>query len=203
VGRLFGLPGRMAAGSVVAALSRTSVALAALMIAVATTVGVGVMIGSFRQTVTRWLGSTLQSDVYVSPLSLVSNRPDSTLDRDLVGRLAAVPGVARVSTNRTLRVESPAGSVPLVVLDIPARPLRSFGCVRGDAASIAPGFEEGGVIVSEPFAYHRKVAMGSRLRLRTDRGERDFPVIGVFRDYGSTEGVVMMSRRTFEPMWDD
>jgi putative ABC transport system permease protein len=39
MGWLFGLPGRMAAGSVIAALSRTGVALAALMIAVAATVG--------------------------------------------------------------------------------------------------------------------------------------------------------------------
>jgi putative ABC transport system permease protein len=203
MGRLFGLPGRMAAGSVVTALSRTSVALAALMIAVATTVGVGIMIGSFRQTVMRWLNSTLQSDVYVSPPSLVSNRPDSTLDPALIARLVAVAGSARVNTNRTLRVESPRGSVPLVVLDIDPRSLDGFAFVRRDAAAIGPGLEAGGVIVSEPFAFHQNVGLGSPLRLRTDRGERDFPIVGIFRDYGSPEGVVMMSRRTFEPLWDD
>jgi putative ABC transport system permease protein len=203
MGWLFGLPGRMAAGSVVAALSRTAVALAALMIAVSATVGVGVMIGSFRQTVIRWLGSTLQSDVYVSPPSLVGNRPDATLDPALIARLAAVPGVARVNTNRTVRVESPSGALVLVALDVDARVLRGFSYVRGDAATVARALEAGGVVVSEPLAYHRGLAMGARLPLRTDRGERALPIIGIVRDYGSTEGTAMVGRRTYETLWDD
>jgi putative ABC transport system permease protein len=39
--------------------------------------------------------------------------------------------------------------------------------------------------------------------LVTDRGERGFPVVGVFADYGSDQGVVMVSRRTYEAYWDD
>ncbi len=42
-----------------ASLSRTAVALAALMVAVATTVGVGLMVGSFRGTVVAWLEASL------------------------------------------------------------------------------------------------------------------------------------------------
>jgi putative ABC transport system permease protein len=203
MGWLFGLPGRMAAGSVIAALSRTAVALAALMIAVAATVGVDVMIGSFRQTVERWLGSTLQSDVYVSPPSLVGNRPDATLDPALIARLAAVPGVARVNTNRTVRVQSPAGPVALVALDVDGRGLAGFSLVRGDPAAVARQFDAGGAIVSEPLAYHRGLDVGARLRVRTDRGERELPVVAVVRDYGSTEGVAMLSRRTYDALWDD
>jgi len=200
---LFGLPGRMAAASVTDALSRTAVALAALMIAVAATMGVGIMIGSFRQTVVRWLESSLQSDVYVSPPSLMSNRPDATLEPALITRLTSLPGLIRVNTNRTVRVESTAGAVPLVVLDVDARALGSFSFVRGHAGSVMPRFAMGEVVISEPLAYHRSLGVGARLALRTDRGVRDFPVAGVVRDYGSTEGVVMMSRPTYERFWDD
>jgi putative ABC transport system permease protein len=203
LGLVFGLPGRMAAGSVIAALSRTAVALAALMVAVSAVIGVGVMIGSFRQTVVRWLGSTLQSDVYVSPPSLVGNRPDATLDPALIARLAAVPGVARVNTNRTVRVESPSGPLSLVALGVDGRVLRGFSFVGGDAASAAPRFAAGGVIVSEPLAYHRRLRVGGALALRTDRGDRELPVVGIVRDYGSTEGVAMVSRPTYEALWSD
>jgi putative ABC transport system permease protein len=203
MGWLFGLPGRMAAGSVVAALSRTAVALAALMIAVAATVGMDVMIGSFRQTVVQWLASTLRSDVYVSPPSLVGSRPDATLDPALIGRLASVPGVARVNTNRTVRVESPAGPVSLVALDVDGRGLAGFSLVRGDPTALARRFEAGGALVSEPLAYHRGLDVGARLRVRTDRGERELPVVAVVRDYGSTEGVAMVSRPTYDALWDD
>jgi hypothetical protein len=47
-GRAFGLLGRLATRGIVAALSRTSVAMAALTIAVAAAIGVGVMIASFH-----------------------------------------------------------------------------------------------------------------------------------------------------------
>ena len=77
--------GRLATRGIVAALSRTSVAIAALMIAVSATIGVGVMIASFREAVVRWLEGTLRADIYVSAPSLVGNRPDATLDPALVG----------------------------------------------------------------------------------------------------------------------
>src|SRR5207302_382002 len=106
-GAAFGLLGRLATRSIVAALSRTSVAMAALMIAVAAAIGVGVMIASFREAVTAWLEGTLRADVYVSAPSLVGSRPDATLDPELVARLAVIPGVVRASTSRGVVVQSP------------------------------------------------------------------------------------------------
>ena len=64
---LLGVLGKMAARGVVAALSRTGVAVAALAIAVSVAVGVGVMISSFRGTLVDWLDLTLRADVYVRP----------------------------------------------------------------------------------------------------------------------------------------
>jgi putative ABC transport system permease protein len=204
MGQLLGLPGRMAAGAVVQALSRTSVALAALMVAVATTVGVGVMIHSFRQTVERWLATSLQADVYVSPPSLVSNRPDATLDPGLVARLTSTPGVAAVATLRTTRVESPGGAIQLLALDTDAQGYRSFELKDGDRSTVGRALEdEDAVLVSEPLAYRRRVRAGGRLALVTDRGEHDFVVAGVYYDYGSSEGVALMSQRTYRRFWDD
>ena len=88
------------------ALSRTSVAMAALMIAVASAIGVGVMIASFRDAVTRWLEGTLRADVYISAPSLVGSRPDATLDPQFVARLAATPGVRRSFTVTRANVSS-------------------------------------------------------------------------------------------------
>jgi putative ABC transport system permease protein len=77
-GRLFGLLGRMAPRDVVASLSRTSVAVAALMVAVSVTIGVGIMVGSFRQTVIAWLEQSLVADVYISAPTNAANRIDTT-----------------------------------------------------------------------------------------------------------------------------
>ncbi len=199
-GAAFGLLGRLATRGVVAALSRTSVAVAALMIAVSAAIGVGVMIASFREAVTQWLEGTLRADIYVSAPSLVGNRPDGTLDPALVARLAATPGVARTGTSRGVLVSSPAGPVRVVALDVdPARPPR-WRFREGSAERV---WRDGAVVVSEPYANRHGTRSGDAVRLRTDAGDREFPVAGVFYDYGSSAGVVLMSRGTYERYWRD
>jgi putative ABC transport system permease protein len=196
----FGVLGRLATRSIVAALSRTSVAMAALMIAVAAAIGVGVMIASFREAVTRWLEGTLRADVYVSAPSRVGNRPDATLDPALVAHLAATPGVARAATSRGVLVQSARGPVQLVALDVDAmRPPRW----RFRSGSDAGVWDGDAVLVSEPYANRHDTRAGGAVRLRSDRGEQEFRVAGIFYDYGSSAGVVVMSRRTYDAAWDD
>ena len=204
---VLGPVGRLATRGIVAAFSRTSVAIAALMIAVSAAIGVGIMIASFREAVVSWLEGTLRADVYVSAPSLVGNRPDATLDASLVARLAATPGVARAGTSRGVLVPGPGGPVQVVALDVdPARPPR-WRFREGSADGVwSPG--RGGairdaVIVSEPYANRRGARVGDAVRLRTDRGDHDFRVVGVFYDYGSSAGVVVMGRQTYDGFWDD
>jgi putative ABC transport system permease protein len=195
-GAAFGLLGRLATRGIVAALSRTSVAMAALTIAVAAAIGVGVMIASFREAVTSWLEGTLRADVYVSAPSLVGSRPDATLDPALVAHLAATPGVARASTSRGVVAQSARGPVLVVAIDAdPARPPH-WRFREGSAIGVWDG---DAVVVSEPYANRH----GTTVRLRTDHGEQNFRVAGVFYDYGSSAGVVVMRRRTYDRAWND
>ena len=78
--RLFGVIGRLAPRSITGALSRTAVAIAALMVAVSVVIGVGLMVGSFRSTVVTWLGQTLWGDIYISAPSLTATRSAAPLD---------------------------------------------------------------------------------------------------------------------------
>jgi putative ABC transport system permease protein len=201
-GAALGLLGRLATRGIVAALSRTSIAIAALMIAVSAAIGVGVMIASFREAVVRWLEGTLRADIYVSAPSLIGNRPDTPLQPALAARLAATPGVGAISTSRAALAPGPDGPVQVIALDVdPAqRPRWRFGEGNSDAVW---GDGTDAVIVSEPYANRHATRVGASVRLRTDRGHREFPVVGVFYDYGSSAGVVVMSRRTYDRFWDD
>jgi putative ABC transport system permease protein len=121
-----------------------------------------------------------------------------------VARLTSVPGVAAVAMLRTTRVESPGGTIQLLALDTDPHGYRSFELKDGDRSRVGRALEdEDAVLVSEPLAYRRRVRAGDRLALVTDRGERDFVVAGVYYDYGSSEGVALMSRRTYQRFWDD
>jgi putative ABC transport system permease protein len=208
LGALLGILGRMAAGGVVASLSRTAVAIAALVIAVSVTVGVGVMIDSFRQTVVRWLEASLQADVYVSAPSRGGGFTGTEIGPEIARRAAAVPGVLRTSLIRRVEIPSPTGPIRLVVIgtanDSDNRGIRSFELKDGRPDEVWPAFQRGGaVLVSEPFAYRTGVGRGGKVRLRTRRGDRDFPVAGVYYDYASDRGIVLMSRATYLRDWND
>jgi putative ABC transport system permease protein len=49
-----------------------------------------------------------------------------------------------------------------------------------------------GAWISEPLAFRRSLRVGDRLELWTDRGAVSLPVVAVFRDYGTEQGVAMV-----------
>ncbi|MCY1034003.1 FtsX-like permease family protein [Corallococcus sp. BB11-1] len=205
LGALFGPLGRMAARGVTASLSRTAVALAALMVAVATTVGVGLMVSSFRGTVVAWLESALQADVFVSPPSLVARRGDSALVPGLEQKLRTTPGVAASGSIRVVHVRVNGVDTDLLAIDFAKGHERSYRFKEGRAEDVWRRVDASrdAVLVSEPFAFHRRVRAGDTLRVSTDRGPHDFRVAGVYYDYGSDVGTVMMPRATYEHWYDD
>lgn len=202
---LFGGLGRMAARTVVGALSRTSVAIAALMVALAVTIGVSLMISSFRSTVDNWLGLTLRADLYVSAPQAGGTRPTSELSRALVDRLVAVPGVQDVETFRAVTVQSEFGAIALSVADARReRDARLYRFADGTPQEVWQAVLDGAVLVSEPFAVrHALPVSGGQVEIATDRGSQVFSVVGVFYDYSSDQGVVLMSDTVYRRFWDD
>ncbi len=204
LGRAMGLLGRMAARDVVATLSRTSVAIAALMIAVSVTIGVGLMVSSFRQTVIQWLDATLQADIYVSAPGQSATRVDTTLPPDLLQRFQNVPGVADIRRYRNIEADSPNGPTIVIGTDMdPQRDHTSYQFAEGDPTAIWSSFEHGDVLISEPLAYRRNLHPGDIFTLYTSTGEQQFRVAGVFYDYGSNQGVVMMDLARYQALWND
>ncbi|MCZ7573991.1 MAG: FtsX-like permease family protein [Ardenticatenaceae bacterium] len=204
--RLFGILGQMAPRDIVRALSRTSVAMSALMVAVSVIIGVGVMIGSFRQTVEVWLATTLEADIYVSPPSLTASRVEGVLDPQIVAQLVATPGVVRSATARTISVVTGEGNrVGLVAISADAAgEARRFLWHRGSVAERWQRMAENAVLVSEPFARRYGIMpMSTVVMLQTDRGPYSFEVVGVFYDYASDQGTVLMRDVLYHQYWDD
>ena len=201
---LGGTLGLIASRGVVSSLSRTAPAIAALVVAVSVTVGLGVMIQSFRGSLERWLDGTLQADVYVSLPGPTASRATGTLWPGLVEAFVSHPDVEAHSTYRAVDVLEEGGGYRMVALDLAPRGETAFEFPSGDHEEIMSAFRAGeGVTVSEPFAFHRGLARGDEVTLPTPAGERSFPILGIFRDYGSDQGTVMMSRRIYDRWFDD
>ena len=204
LGRSFGIPGRYACQSVTASLSRTTAAIAALMIAIATVIGIGLMVNNFRLSVDRWLQQLLRAEMYVSLPSTGTTASAHALDAGLAASILALPQVKAVSTVRRIKIESSRGRTDLAAYGLNETAWEGFQFKQGDADEIRPAFQqEDTVIVSEPYAWRHGLKQDDVLGLRTDNGYRSFRVLGIYKDYGSDQGVVSLSRRTYERHWQD
>ncbi|MBI5652311.1 MAG: ABC transporter permease [Chloroflexi bacterium] len=199
-----GLIGRMAARTITHALSRTSVAIAALMVAVSVVIGVTVMIASFRATVVNWLDQTLSADVYVSPPENGVSRT-TALDASLAEKIRAIPGVANVELIRHVTAHAlDFGAVRLsAVTSVRRRDPKVYRTAIGSPEQVWARMEAGDVIVSEPFANRHRVQVGDAIALATDRGAQNFNIAAIYYDYTSDQGVVLMSLNAYRRWWDD
>jgi putative ABC transport system permease protein len=200
--RLFGLLGRLAPRNVIRSQSRTAVAVAALMIAVSVTIGVQVMISSFRTTVILWLDQAMQGDIYISEQGVSATRLDTPLDPQVIARTKSYPLAGSSVTVRTVTVESEDGPVELIAAEVKRRmDPRLFLSVQGDPFQ---ALKDGAILLSEPLANRLGIsAPGGALPLLTPAGWRSFPIAGIYTDYGSTSGTIRMSLEVYRATWND
>lgn len=208
-GAVFGVLGTMACRAIARSLSRTSVAVAALTIAVSVIVGVNTMIGSFRATVADWLSNSLGAQIFVSPPLFSNNNASIDVDGAVLDLAHAVPGVEAVSSARAVTVNSPdfPGFPPINLLasdfDI-AGDNRRFRWTQVAVQDHQEALDAGRLMVSESFANRRGIdESNNSITLATDRGQRSFEVFGVYYDYSTDQGTVYMARSVYDQYFDD
>lgn len=201
--RVFGILGSYAARSIISNLSRTSIAIAALMIALASTIGVGVMIGSFRTSVIHWLDTLLQADIYVSAPRLVATRGAASLDEELVKSIRALEDISHMGSYQWFDIEGQQGRTQIGVMEIVAPSRKNYIFKQGNPETIWEAFTQGqGVLLSEPYAFRHNLNAGENISLRTEAGVKNLEVLGVFVSFSSDQGVVMISRALYKKFWN-
>jgi putative ABC transport system permease protein len=197
LGKMFGVEAILASRSLAASLRRTSVLVGALATAVAMMVSVGIMVGSFRQTVVHWMNNQLPGDLYVRPAGAPSADRHPTIALELADQIAKLPGVAAVDRLRAYEIDYQGMPVTLAALDL--RVLRAYR--NSDSFSGRPTAEvlrqlrgQNNIIVSEPFTYKHRVKTGDTVRLSLGGRQADFTITDVNYDYASERGYILMDR---------
>lgn len=206
LGRVFGGPGRYAAQSAVGSLSRTGLAVTALMLAVAAAIGLGAMIQAFRGTVSTWLGTALAADVYVTVPAAMSERTSVRMDPESVAALAALQEVGEASTYRRVEVLDEAGrTIELAAVGASSRTVTGLSILEGTPDAARTALRTGdALLISEPLAWRLGLEVGDGITLRTDRrGEVRLGVAAVFRDYAAERGWAMLARARYDRLFDD
>jgi len=196
--RLGGAEGLIAGRSLVASLSRTSVVVTALATAISMVVAVGVMVGSFRETVQVWLESQLRADIFL--------RADGPATAGIYPPLAAAvpeivqqtPGVGEVDLFHAFEFhyEGTHATFGAGKMDIVRRhrPFRFLSGNANDILASLPGHDR--AIVTEPFADKHHVRVGQILRIPLGLRTVPLTVAGIYYDYASDRGSVLADRST-------
>jgi len=195
--RLLGAEGLLAARGAAASLSRTSVLVGALATAVAMMVSVGIMVGSFRETVSVWMDQTLQADFYLRAPGGGAAGRHPTMDPGIPDEIAALPTVAAVDRFRAYEITY--RGMPALLGGGDSQIVR-----QRRRTAFLPGQNRDAIlrrlplgdycIVSEPFANKHGLSAGGRLPLSLGGRQADFEILGVYHDYSNERGYVIVDR---------
>jgi len=199
LGKILGVEAVLASRSLSGSLRRTSVLVGALSTAIAMMTAVGIMVGSFRQTVLLWMGDQLPADLYLRPAGDPAADRHPTISTELADTIAGLPGVAAI--DRLREYEISYEGMPAGLGSVELRVLRSYhkaDFLSGRSTSDVLGELRGAnaVIVSEPFANKHHVQRGDSVALSLGDAKAAFRIADVFYDYSSERGVILMDRDT-------
>ena len=189
------LAGRSLAGS----LSRTSVVVAALATAIAMMASVGIMVGSFRETVALWLDTQLRADLYVRPADRPAAGSFPPLAPEALTILISTPGIAAIDLFHGLELRYQGERATLGAGDLEI--VRRYGRLRflhgEDRDAILRSLPKHDcAIVSEPFANKFGIHAGDRITLPMGAANVALTVAGIYYDYSSSQGLVIVDNST-------
>ena len=188
---------------------RNAVTVSALMVGLSIMIGVAVMVRSFRDTVEIWVDETVMADLIVAPQSWLQGKQAGQASRALPGTwrstLSAIDGIAAVDTLREVYVDVAGQPVALVSRDLRLHAQRSrYLMLHGDSsAALQRAAETGGILLSEVLANRLRLREGEKVTITTPAGLTAVSVEGIFYDYATDGGKMVMDRTWYQRQWHD
>lgn len=196
---------QLAAAALSAGRQRAAWAAGSVAVAVALAVAIATMVSSFRATVEGWTQAGMRADVWIRPLAADTGVWVGRLDPEVVAIAEELFGRAAVDPFHSVTVAYRGRPVSFAgaAFDV----VRHHGSVpfpgRDSAEVFDLAWRRRGAVVNEPFATRFGVTEGDRIRLELPGGTLEREVVGVFRDYSRSHGLVVVDRPDFLRFFPD
>ncbi|MBI1866955.1 MAG: ABC transporter permease [Methylocystis sp.] len=173
-----------------------SLALMALLLALATNVGVGTMVEGFRKTFTQWLDQRLAAEVYFEAAS----DPDA---RRIEAWLEKRPEVEAILPVWKAKIRLEGRPVDVIGLR-PHETYRAHFPMLSAAEAAWDSVRRGGaVLVSEQLAQRLHLELGAMVDIPTSGDHWRAEVVGVYPDYGNPKGQLRVDLDSLVQHWPD
>lgn len=205
-GRLLGLGKawsavvRVAASRLREATGRHRLAAAGLFIATAMSGSMAILIGSFELTMERWIGFTLQGDLYAVSQGAGSAAARAQIPADTWETLDRDEAVTWTKPARIRTWRQPDGRETLLVGETITGPQAHYLWQQGPREPPANAIP---AAVSEAFADRYATGPGDTLTIPTPEGPQRVTVIGVYAEYGNEQGSVAVPFTAQAAWFDD
>jgi putative ABC transport system permease protein len=201
IGRILnGVALTLASANLRAAIQRVSISIAALAVALGMMVAISIMVGSFRDTVSYWVGETMVADIYARPVTRTSATDEGEISDDAIAAVRSDPQVAAVYPFTTQEL-SYQGE-PIVVGSGDFETFLRYGRLlykspANAADKIREAIGQDAVAVNESFSLRFKKVVGDVIDLPTVNGQREFRIIAIYYDYSSSRGWAVMDKNSY------
>jgi putative ABC transport system permease protein len=167
-------------------LSGLSLALMALLLALAVNVGVGTMVETFSRTFVTWLDGRLAADVYV-------NASDAAQAAEIKAWLHARPEIAAILPGG--RAEVQIAGAPIEILGIADHATyRDHWPLLESTANAWTRLRPGDAgLISEQLARRLKLGIGDTVEVPATGGSWKLEIVGIYADYGNPKGQIAVN----------
>ena len=168
-------------------LPALSLALMALLLALAANIGAGSMTAGFRQTFSNWLEQRLTAELYVNP-------QNPAQARELQSWLKQQPSLRAVMPNWQVSIQLQGWPADVFgVIDHPTYRqhwplLEALGDNPWDRLA-----KDDALMLSEQLARRLKVHLGDHLTIPTPAGPWSPRIVGIYADYGNPKGHLLVN----------
>jgi putative ABC transport system permease protein len=164
-------------------LSGLSLALMALLLALAVNVGVSTMVESFSKTFIGWLDGRLAADIYL-------NASDDAQAAEIKAWLRQRPEVSAILPGARSDVQIDGWPVEILGFADHAT-YRDRWPLLQSAADVWDRVRSGeAALISEQFARRSKLGVGDRIQVPALSGNWPLEIVGIYADYGNPKGQI-------------
>lgn len=196
---------RLASDSLRRNPARSGITVATMVISLAAIFTIAAFVNSVRGSLLAWVDQMVTADLIVSSGARTAGPRNVPLREDLLAGLQKIPGIKVIDLYRLIR--SSYQGQPVLIESFSARDsasVRTLPMAGGDGARALREMGEGkGVIVSESFESKFKKGAGDAVELMTPSGAISFKILGVYIDYSSDSGSVLLDRALYKKYWRD
>jgi putative ABC transport system permease protein len=196
---------RLAADSLRRNPLRSGITVATMIISLAAIFTIAAFVNSVRGSLLAWVDQMVTADIIISSGARTAGPRNVSLHEEPAAGLRALPGVKIVDLYRLVRANYQGR--PIIVESFSAvesARVRTLPMAQGDGArALREMAEAKGAIISESFQTRFAKQPGDSFELVTPSGPVTFKVLGIYIDYSSDIGSVLIDRALYKKYWRD